>query len=53
MLSIKEYKSMVEELEYLEDIRLYDESKTSKEPSYLVEEAFKMAEAKKVMAYQV
>ena len=47
VLSIKEYKSMVEELEDLEDIRLYDEAKASKEPSYPMEEAFKMVEAKK------
>ncbi|RLD27092.1 MAG: hypothetical protein DRI54_01685 [Bacteroidetes bacterium] len=42
--TIDEYNKIIEELEELEDIRLYDKSKATKEPSYPIEEAFKMVE---------
>lgn len=47
ILGIKEFKSIMEELEELEDIRLYDEAKASNEPSVPIDEAFKMIEAKR------
>jgi hypothetical protein len=47
VLPIKEYKSIVEELEELEDIKLYDEAKASNDPSYPIDVAFKMVEAKR------
>jgi hypothetical protein len=37
---------MVEELEELEDICLYDEAKVSKEPSLPIDQAFKLIKAK-------
>ena len=47
VLGMKEFKSIMEELEELEDIRLYDEAKASNEPSIPIDEAFKMIEAKR------
>jgi hypothetical protein len=47
VLPIKEYKSIVEELEELEDIKLYDEAKAANDPSYPIDVAFKMVEAKR------
>ncbi|UXE67740.1 MAG: hypothetical protein KA713_03810 [Chryseotalea sp. WA131a] len=47
VLPIKEYKSIIEELEELEDIKLYDEAKASNDPSYPIDVAFKMVEAKR------
>lgn len=38
---------MMEELEELYDINLYDEAKKSNEPSTPIDEAFKMIEAKR------
>jgi len=40
VLPIKEYESMLEELEEMEDIKLYDEAKTLNEPSIPIDEAF-------------
>ena len=37
----------MEELEELEDIKLYDEAKKSNEPSIPIDEAFKVIEAKR------
>jgi hypothetical protein len=37
----------MDELDELEDIRLYDEAKASKEPSISIEDAFKIIEAKR------
>ena len=37
----------MEELEELEDIRLYDEAKASNEPSIPIDEAFALIEAKR------
>ncbi len=47
ILPIKEYHKMLEELEELEDIKLYDEAKKSNEPSIPIDDAFKMIEAKR------
>jgi hypothetical protein len=47
VLPIKEYKSIIEELEELEDIKLYDEAKAANDPSYPIDVAFKMVEAKR------
>ena len=47
ILPIKEYNKMVDDLEELEDIKLYDEAKKSNEPSIPIDEAFKMIEAKR------
>jgi hypothetical protein len=47
ILPIKEYNKMVEDLEELEDIKLYDEAKKSNEPSIPIDDAFKMIEAKR------
>jgi hypothetical protein len=46
-LSIEEYNTILDELEELEDIRLYDEAKAADEPSVPIDEAFKMIEAKR------
>jgi hypothetical protein len=45
VLPIKEYESMLEELEEMEDIKLYDEAKTLNEPSVPIDEAFRLIEA--------
>ena len=47
VLPIKEYLKIMEELEELEDIRLYDQSKASKESSLPVDKAFKLIETKR------
>lgn len=47
VLSIKDYKKIMEELEELEDIRLYDEAMADKEPSIPIDKAFKIIEAKR------
>jgi hypothetical protein len=47
VLSIEEYNTILDELEELEDIRLYDEAKAADEPSVPIDEAFKMIEAKR------
>jgi len=44
VLTIKDYEAILQELEELEDIRLYDESKKSNEPSISIDEAFAMIE---------
>ncbi len=41
VLPMEEFKNIIEELEELEDIRLYDEAKTSDEPSIPIDEALK------------
>lgn len=45
VLPIKDFKAIMEELEELEDMKLYDEAKKSNEPSIPIDEAFKMIEA--------
>jgi hypothetical protein len=47
VLTIEEYEAIMEELEELEDIRLFDEAKSSDEPGIPAEEAFKQIEAKR------
>ncbi|OYU85748.1 MAG: hypothetical protein CFE24_00650 [Flavobacterium sp. BFFFF2] len=47
VLPIKDFKAMMEELEELADIKLYDEVKKSDEISIPIDEAFKMIEAKR------
>ncbi len=46
ILPMREFESIMEELEELEDIRLYDAAKAdADEPSILIDEAFEMIEA--------
>ncbi len=47
VLPMKDFKALMEELEELEDIKLYDEAKKSNEPSISIDDAFKMIEAKR------
>jgi hypothetical protein len=47
VIPIKDFKAIMEELEELEDIKLYDEAKKSNEPSIPINDAFKMIEAKR------
>ncbi|MFN3555751.1 MAG: hypothetical protein ACK4VN_07290 [Bacteroidales bacterium] len=44
ILPIREYNKMVEDLEELEDIKLYDEAKKGKQESLDAEQAFKEIE---------
>lgn len=47
ILPMKDFKAIMEELEELEDIKLYDEAKKSNEPSIPIDDALKMIEAKR------
>lgn len=47
ILSIKEYEKMLDELEELEDIKLYDEAKGSKEASIPLKQYMKQRKRKK------
>ena len=47
ILPMKEFKTMMEELEDLDDIKLYDKAKASKETSVPIDEAFRKIEAKR------
>ncbi len=47
ILPIKDFKAIMEELDELEDIKLYDEAKKSNEPSTPIDIAFKKIEAKR------
>ena len=47
IIPIKDFEAILEELEELEDIKLYDEAKKSNEPSIPIDDAFKMIEAKR------
>ncbi|MDP2686526.1 MAG: hypothetical protein Q8O62_04850 [Aequorivita sp.] len=47
ILSIKEYQEMLDKLEMIEDIKLYDHSKKNPEESLVAEEAFKFIESKR------
>ncbi len=40
VLPMKDFKALMEELEELEDIKLYDEAKKSNEPSISIDDAF-------------
>jgi len=47
VLPLKDFNAIMEELEELEDIKLYDKGKKSNEASFPIDEAFKMIEAKR------
>jgi PHD/YefM family antitoxin component YafN of YafNO toxin-antitoxin module len=47
VLPLEEFKTIMQELEELEDIKLYDEAKAADEPSVPIDEAFKLIEAKR------
>lgn len=47
VLPIKDFNAIMEELEELEDIKLYDNAKKSNKPSIPINDAFKMIEAKR------
>lgn len=47
VLPIKEYQHILEQLEELEDIQLYDAGKKSQEPAIPIDEAFKAIEAQR------
>ncbi len=47
VLPMKDFKAIMEELEDLEDIKLYDEARKSRESSIPIDDAFKMIEAKR------
>lgn len=44
VLSVEEFESMMEKIEEVEDVRLYDQAKLSNEPSIPIDEAFEMIE---------
>jgi len=46
VLSLDEYQQILEELDELEDIRLFDESKNDKEPSMSFDEYVKLRRSK-------
>jgi hypothetical protein len=45
VLAMQDFKKIMEDLEELDDIRLYDEAHTDNEPSIPIDEAFKIIEA--------
>ncbi|NEU08887.1 hypothetical protein GZH53_11245 [Flavihumibacter sp. R14] len=45
VLPINEFHQIMEELEQLDDIRLYDEAKIADEPSVPIDEAFRLIES--------
>jgi hypothetical protein len=47
VLPMEEYKALLEELDMADDVRLYDEVKASDEPSFPLEEAFKMIDSER------
>jgi hypothetical protein len=47
IIAVQEFDRIMEELEELEDVRLFDEAKKDKEPSIPIEEAFKIIDAKR------
>ncbi len=47
VLPESEFKTIMEELEELDDIRAYDDAKAANEPSVPIDEAFKAIEAKR------
>lgn len=44
VIPVDEFEKLIDELEELEDIRLYDEVKASKETSISIEDAFELIE---------
>ena len=47
VLPIREFKTLMDELEELEDIKLYDDSKNDKEPAIAKSKAMAMIEAER------
>ncbi len=47
IIPIKDFNAILEELEELYDIKIYDEAKLANEPSIPIDEAFRMIEAKR------
>jgi PHD/YefM family antitoxin component YafN of YafNO toxin-antitoxin module len=47
VISVTEFETIMEELEELEDIRLYDESKSNDDSSIPIDDAFEMIEKKR------
>ncbi|HMP30458.1 MAG TPA: hypothetical protein PKD85_12715 [Saprospiraceae bacterium] len=47
ILPIKDFQALLEEIEELEDVALYDEGKKSKSPSIPIEKAFQIIESKR------
>jgi len=47
ILPVKDYECLLEELENKEDVRLYDDAKTSKQEYLPAEEVFRSIEAKR------
>ena len=47
ILPIEDYNKMIEDLEDIDDVRLYDEVKQLNESSIPIEEAFKLIESKR------
>ena len=47
VLPMREFKTIMEELDDLDDIRLYDAAEAANEPSIPIDEAFKLIEAKR------
>ena len=47
VFSIKEYRKLLEEMEEMEDVRLYDEAKANKEEGIPIDIAFRQIEAKR------
>ena len=47
VLPINDFKNLMEELEELEDIKLYEQAKADDGPSIPIDEAFRMIEAKR------
>jgi hypothetical protein len=47
VLPMKEFKTLLDELEELEDIKLYDDSKNDKEPAVSRSKAMAMIEAER------
>ena len=51
VLPINEFKKIMDELEELDDIGLYDEAKKSDEPSIPIDEAFRIIEMNRKAKY--
>ena len=47
ILSIEDYKKMLDQLEAIEDVKLYDRAKKNPEESLVAEEAFKFIESER------
>jgi hypothetical protein len=47
VLPINDFKNIMEELEELEDIKLYEQAKADNGPSIPIDDAFRMIEAKR------